>query len=430
MAKRRRQTKTGGGSRRHITKQAAGSRRSGGGHLPAAAGQVPGRFPLRVAVLERPHLLARLRSPPPRGRRGARRRRPSVRVRDEHTHLRVASPGDTAPRPSPCAGCPRVFSGAGGACGGPILVGRSCKGEFFVCNPSTGSELRLPPRLQPWYFHGAGLGYDGGEDRHKAVLLELGAAGHVPRLQCSVVTVGGPWSWRAPRGQRTMPIISDDAIVAACTDPVFADGRLHWMLLNGARGHLDGVLSFELGSEAFRRLPLPPPFADENLPGSDRETMAELDGRLCLVRDLSYPRRDVAVFEVWMLRDYNHPLSWSLDRRIDLTPHIGKQLTRLWEGEFFVVCYTGGQSSGESRKIVLATTGFAQRAYVYEPDTGELRTLVCWVDYGVQPQLRLVLHQGSLLQVDGMEYHNKDIKFTFTDERRISAPRYVSLFDY
>ncbi|TVU45362.1 hypothetical protein EJB05_04849, partial [Eragrostis curvula] len=430
MAKRRRQTKTGGGSRRHITKQQQQQQtkwrrtsscgcRSSPWPLPAACrrpGTASSPRPPSLAATARPPRRAQApplgscpgRAHPPPRRLARRHGAPSVAVRG--LPARVLRRRRRVRRPHPRR---------------PVLQGR-----ILRVQPVHRRELRLPPRLQPWYFHGAGLGYDGGEDRHKAVLLELGAAGHVPRLQCSVVTVGGPWSWRAPRGQRTMPIISDDAIVAACTDPVFADGRLHWMLLNGARGHLDGVLSFELGSEAFRRLPLPPPFADENLPGSDRETMAELDGRLCLVRDLSYPRRDVAVFEVWMLRDYNHPLSWSLDRRIDLTPHIGKQLTRLWEGEFFVVCYTGGQSSGESRKIVLATTGFAQRAYVYEPDTGELRTLVCWVDYGVQPQLRLVLHQGSLLQVDGMEYHNKDIKFTFTDERRISAPRYVSLFDY
>ncbi|KAK3145007.1 hypothetical protein QOZ80_4AG0321250 [Eleusine coracana subsp. coracana] len=352
-----------------------------------------------------------------------------------HHQLAITTPRETIPKPFFCGGCPRVFCGNGKPCRGAVLVGKPCEGEFFLCNPSTGGALHLPPRRPPWYFLAAGLGYDAaGSGTYKAVLLER-ASGHppprwwVPRLQCVVATVGGAghWRWRAPRGRKT-PIICEDAVVSPRWDPVFADGRLHWMLVSRAgtseqqAGPLTGVLAFTLdSSESFARLPLPL-FDNKSLP--EHATLAELDGTLCLLRDLRRPRNAVALFEVWKLRDYGRtPPSWSLERRIDLTPHIGKELKRPWEGDFFVV--TSTSSGNGTREILLATT--TQRAYVFEPHTGELRTVATRNCSVPQRHMRHLLYQESLVQVQGMEYGNNDIEFTFADERALGPAELFGL---
>ena len=58
----------------------------------------------------------------------------------------------------------------------------------------------------------------------------------------------------------------------------------------------------------------------ENVASPARKTLAELDGRLCMMRDVRH-RGDVGglLFEIWKLQDYAMGI-WSLDYRIDLTP--------------------------------------------------------------------------------------------------------------
>ncbi|KAK3143036.1 hypothetical protein QOZ80_4BG0356970 [Eleusine coracana subsp. coracana] len=295
----------------------------------------------------------------------------------------------------------RVFCGA-------VLVGWPSEGEFYLCNPSSGGALLLPPRRHPpWVIFSAGLGYDACARKHKVVLLEeLGGLEQrrCKQLQCRVVTVGaGHWRWRAPRGREKTPDVSRGEIVSIKADPVFADGHLHWMLM--AHGdHVVGIISFTLGSESFRRLPVPPAFGTDNSkPGVG--TLGELDGHLCFLRDLRCRREAVALFELWMLGDLFKPnSSWSLERRIDLTPHVGKELKSAWDGEFFVVCNV---IDGESKKILMATADRRdRRAYVYAPNTGELRCVA-------RRNKAHVLYQESLVQVQGMEYGNKHIKFKF-----------------
>lgn len=74
-------------------------------------------------------------------------------------------------------------------------------------------------------------------------------------------------------------------------------------------------------------------------------TLAELDGRLCMVRDLRR-RGDIhAMFELWKLQDQGSG-SWSLDYRIDRIPY-----SLMWPRLVVPLCYTG-----QSREIVLVTT--------------------------------------------------------------------------
>ncbi|KAL6634586.1 hypothetical protein ACP70R_027257 [Stipagrostis hirtigluma subsp. patula] len=334
-------------------------------------------------------------------------------------HLRVETPG---PREFPvarsieCVDCPRVFSGAGKTCHGLVLVGKPCKGQFYVCNPSTGGVFRLLPRRPSTCFHSAGFGYDAGAGVHKVVVPERSL--QIPRLDAVVLTVGAPrLCWRHPIG--TVPH-REDALVSTTTDPVSANGRLHWMMLPapmelGARGGgaLACVLAFVLSDESFRQIPLPP-FAMESVAANGQAhppeyaTLAELDGRLCLLRDLRYRRDAVALFEVWRLHEFES-MAWSLDCRIDPAGQVRKELRRPWAGEVFLLCYAGGDTSGQSRKMLLANTTW--EVQMYDVDTGELRTVA--KPKGIPPRyLRLLLHEECLLHIHGMQYGKKaDIKF-------------------
>jgi len=182
----------------------------------------------------------------------------------------------------------------------------------------------------------------------------------IPELQCSVFTVGDrQCRWRAPRGHGAAVIRG--ALVSTETDPVFADGRLHWLLSrrasNGTHGDTDGILAFVLSSEFFRRIPLPPFAMGGGKPKRPvHATLVELDSRLCLVRDLRFRRHDAPLLEVWMLHDIMTG-SWSLDRRIDLTGHVGTGYI-YYPPRAFVLCYVnGGSPSERKKKIAIQSPG-------------------------------------------------------------------------
>ncbi|KAL6899250.1 hypothetical protein ACP4OV_005908 [Aristida adscensionis] len=164
-----------------------------------------------------------------------------------------------------CVDCPRVFSGAGKTCHGAVLAGRPCEGQFYVCNPCTGGVLRLPPRRPASCFDSAGLGYSAASGKLKAVLLERSwvppwrsPGVSTERSRVVVLTVGEP-QWRWPEQTR------EDVIGLSKTDPVFADGHLHWI------EYFKGILSFAIDNESFRRIP-PPPYAADDMEQRARQT--------------------------------------------------------------------------------------------------------------------------------------------------------------
>lgn len=145
------------------------------------------------------------------------------------------------------------------------------------------------------------------------------------------------------------------------------------------------------------------------------KTLAELDGRLCMMRDVRH-RGDVGgglLFEIWKLQDYAMG-SWSLDYRIDLTPgHMAERLTTPWLVVPLSYLDGGGGSLQEGRKkLLLATT--AREAYVYDQDSGTLQTVASSSSRGgnsADNSLRLVLYKESLVRFTGMKQGKGEIEF-------------------
>jgi hypothetical protein len=160
------------------------------------------------------------------------------------------------------------------------------------------------------------------------------------------------------------------------------------------------------------------------------KTLAELDGRLCMMRDVRH-RTDLGglLFEIWKLQDYEMG-SWSLDYRIDLMPGRmaeRQRLTTPWLVVPLRYLDGGGEASqsqqgGNKRRLLLATT--AREAHVYDPDSGTLRTVVSIAGGGdsasADDSLRLVLYQESLVRFPGMKQGKGEIEFVKLEK---NAPR-------
>ncbi|KAM0822710.1 hypothetical protein ACQ4PT_071338 [Festuca glaucescens] len=355
-----------------------------------------------------------------------------------------------------CKGCPRLVCAK--PCRGLVLVERRCGGNFSVCNLSTSGILHLPPPPRADVIdddvHSAGIGFHAPTGQYKVVNLRVDCVG---RARCNVLSLSsddedgyaatsGTWSSNEAGDQ----FLTDGIFVNTDVNPVFADGCLHWMFRTVRTRHDEphGILSFSLANETFRRapqpyfsttdfaLPPPPPPMDiwykntshrrprrrvvGKTSAGDRviipvgTALAELDGSLCIVRDV---RRCNEVglrrlFEIWKLQDYEAG-SWSMDYSISQPAQVvAEQLRSPW---FVIpVCYFGNR-----RKVVLVTS--AHQAHVYDPDTDALHTVASLAARGGEALknmssgpfgfLRLVLHQESLAQFYGMDHDAGEIKF-------------------
>ena len=301
-----------------------------------------------------------------------------------------------------------------------------------MCNLSTGGVLHLPPPPRANFiddvFHSAGIGFDASTGEYKVVNLRVNCT---DKARCNVLTLSDDstraWRWVAAADQflADPPIFVDKDV-----DPVFADG---WMFkTNGTRyDEPHGILSFSLADESFRQAPQPF-FSTVDLALLDYKSidprrsrvgftssgdsvimpagraLSELNGSLCIVRDVRR-RNDVErLFEIWKLQDYEAG-SWSMDYTISLAGDVAEQLTKPWL--VVPICYTGG------RKIVLVTS--AHKAHVYDPDTNALHTVASLsltddMTHKAEETsefLRFALYQESLVQLDDMEHHDQEIKF-------------------
>ncbi|XP_062205232.1 putative F-box protein At1g32420 [Phragmites australis] len=330
----------------------------------------------------------------------------------------------------PCEDCPR-FIGAKPCHRGVALLGRQCVGVFTVCNLSTGGFLHLPPCRTSGFPYVTGIGYHSAAHEYKVV--QLASMTNRPiweSLDCQVLTVGDSRGWRPPSGQLDSAL--PNILIENMMDPVFANGCLHWTLVTVLllRDKPEGILSFSLADESFATVPLPPFVTDDLVPydtnhpyidsvRSDACTpdyrlvsqpigtaLAELDGCLCMIRDLRCRHNAASMFEVWKLKDYESGV-WSLDYRINLAGSMANKLMRTWL--VLPICYLPlhSDSSQENRKIVLATT--AHDVHIYDPQTCTLETIASVVHDGNYSRsqdnpLYLLWYQESLVHMAGMEY--------------------------
>jgi hypothetical protein len=180
----------------------------------------------------------------------------------------------------------------------------------------------------------ASIGFDAGAKKHKVVRLFIGS-GERPEdrssmVKCELYTLGsGPdCRWRPPSstaadGGVVPSTLVRDALRTATKHklaPVFADGFLHWLvspIINNpaaaATSMRAAVLSFSVADETFGCWVRPPPFDWD-----DKAHLAELDGRLCMVRDLR--SNNSGLLEIWRYSSATAAGDdcWSLEHRIDL----------------------------------------------------------------------------------------------------------------
>jgi hypothetical protein len=92
--------------------------------------------------------------------------------------------------------------------------------------------------------------------------------------------------------------------------PLFVHGFLHWLINPSFFIKLPraGILSLSLTSETFSWVRSPPFVASQVY-------LVELDGHLCMVRDLRSGLPTGGMLEIWKLEDYSSG-DWSLNRAI------------------------------------------------------------------------------------------------------------------
>ncbi|BAS93248.1 Os05g0303900 [Oryza sativa Japonica Group] len=359
--------------------------------------------------------------------------------------------------PMCCRDCPRIIGAR--PCRGLVLFCRPCALTYSVCNPSTGGVLHLPPCHSEWYMSSAGIGFDSATGKYKVVQLVDPSSPKVVGTQCRVLTVGDdPLGWREPLGEACTILQEDHAKEGGCiadVDPVFANGRLHWTLTPKflVCDTPQGILAFSIGDESFVTVPLPP-FASADLDVCSSSVcvatnvylehvrpskllpknkeifapagtvLAELDGCLCMVRDLRHRRNmdlnETTMFEIWKLGTYETG-EWSLDYRIDLPRgyRAAERLVTPWL--VMPLAYVGGDpasTGGQRRKAVLLATT-AHEAHVYDPEAAVLHRVAsmsddesrsCDAAFYLDNRLRLTLYQESPVQMDGMEHDGGDAK--------------------
>nr|CAB3460838.1 unnamed protein product [Digitaria exilis] len=169
-------------------------------------------------------------------------------------------------------------------CRGLTLLYDAVAPAYYVCNAATRAVTRLPP-CQVASSATAGLGFDTRTKEYKVVRLSLGRSHDIQPVFCEVYTLGGDDRWR--------PVAEGVPFRA-------------------------GILSFSLTSETFSWVRSPP------FEVSSQVHLVELDGHLCMVRDLRSGLPVGGMLEIWKLKDYRSG-DWSLNHQIDLSGNVPRE---------------------------------------------------------------------------------------------------------
>lgn len=251
--------------------------------------------------------------------------------------------------------------GIAAPCRGLVLLYDAVAPAYYVVNAATRAVTRLPPGRDV-VSSSAGLGYDARTNKHKVTrLLRIGKD-----VTCEVYTLGGVhgdrWMLAAGRVPSSLCTTAQCVILDAESrnlPPVFSNGSLHWLLIDGRFSPKDkavGAITFSVTEETFGWVQAPP---CGTLLGVQ---LVELDGCLCMVRDLRRGSLDHDVcnsaVEIWKLQDYTSGI-WSLDTRVDLS-HAG---VNLLTPKAIRVLGATGDGRSPVKKIVMATSNHTVHAY-------------------------------------------------------------------
>lgn len=144
---------------------------------------------------------------------------------------------------------------------------------FYVCNPSTKSQIELPK--SSCFSSTFGLGFNSSTNTYAVVQISYWEG-------CHVFTLGAS-SWKQ--------IDSRPANFNFYGESFFFNDVLHW------NGH-GMIISFDLKTEMFGVIPYP-----DNRVGFFRG-LHELDGCLCIISGLVAANQNM--FDFWLLKDYNN----------------------------------------------------------------------------------------------------------------------------
>jgi hypothetical protein len=200
--------------------------------------------------------------------------------------------------------------------------------------------------------------------------------------------------------------------------PVFANGCLHWQIYPNMDVDRDlfpdsvayphytvAVLCFSVADESFG-LVAGPPVDDTRCELEDCSPavplhLVELQGSLCMVRDLRHLPHEGTMMEIWALGDYRAS-AWSLVHRIAMTRQIAAGMR---SPRFLTILGYDGLDGGAG-KILIATS--QHKVHPYQPETGDVQTVltvpenvVGFHDDETVAGLRLGLYEDNLARTGG-----------------------------
>ncbi|CAM0903113.1 unnamed protein product [Alopecurus aequalis] len=331
-------------------------------------------------------------------------------------------------------------------CHGLTLLADTRSMAQWVINASTGEHRRLPRRRYRGAWS-AGLAYDDRAREHKVVQIfyhDDADVGAVLEFGCDVYTLGlgTTRQWRPASGgvpEHLRSAVKCAAIFEGTTTkvpPVFANGRLHWQLypyslhddplfpgLQHHPGQRVPVLCFSAAKESLSVV-AGPEVEDivEYCELDDRSPavplhLVELQGLLCMIRDLRHHQHGESLLKIWALRDYTHSV-WSLEYRVSLTPQVARDVH---SPRFLTVlgCIAGSGGVGnEAKKILIATS--EHNVHAYDPATGNVETVLTIPEdvVGLKEEavagIRIGLYEDNFARVGGESHPQKEADSSMT----------------
>ncbi|KAM0883162.1 hypothetical protein ACQ4PT_031811 [Festuca glaucescens] len=291
---------------------------------------------------------------------------PSDEPRDDLLFTIDSSSGSSVEvvTPSPCCGLTLLFDAGARA--------------YYVCNAATRALTRLPPYRDPGHVSAAGLGFDAQTREYKVVRLINGYSYERERFRCDVYTPGAD-RWRPAAGGvpfkwSKLAYSAVDHAVMNKIPPVFANGFLHWLINPSLliRRPRAAIITFSVADETFGCVRSPPFWGlkehQRSWSQSEGEHLAVMDDQVCIVRNIRSGIPHGSALEIWGLLNYGSG-DWSLNHRIDLSGHIGRELSD--PQVVRIIGSVGNCMSG--KKFAIATSkhwvhdNFQKKVHTYDP---------------------------------------------------------------